>query len=198
MALLLLKSRSDALRVGRGIGCDETWIGPTGFRRRCIVLVEEMTIEECRRTMSTASFGRLASAHDGQPYVLPISFSMDGDYAYVFSMPGQKVEWMRLNPRVCLEVDSVKAQDEWTSVVALGRYEELSDTPERRPELLRAQQVLQRRTMWWQPGATIVASAIVQKDAAPVLYRICVERMTGRRGRAHVGRSFRRPPSGFS
>jgi nitroimidazol reductase NimA-like FMN-containing flavoprotein (pyridoxamine 5'-phosphate oxidase superfamily) len=79
------------------------------------MLVEEMTVEECQMTMSTAAFGRLASARDGQPYVVPIFFSMDGDFAYVFSMLGQKVEWMRLNPRVCLEVGGPRSDGSYRS-----------------------------------------------------------------------------------
>ena len=66
------------------------------------MLVEEMTVEDCRKAMSSAVLGRLASVQDGQPYVVPVSFAVDGDYAYLFSMPGQKVDWMRKNPRVCL------------------------------------------------------------------------------------------------
>ena len=146
------------------------------------MLLEEMTVDECRTIMSTAAFGRLATAHDGQPYVVPISFSMDGDYAYVFSMLGQKVEWMRLNPRVCLEVDSVKAQNDWTSVVALGRYEELPDAKQRWSERLHAQQILQHRAIWWEPGAMTLPSALARKDTTPVLYRISVDSVTGRRG----------------
>jgi uncharacterized protein len=58
------------------------------------VLVEEMTAEECRTVMSSAVFGRLACVKDGQPYVVPVSFAVDGYCAYLFLMPGQKVDWL--------------------------------------------------------------------------------------------------------
>ena len=36
---------------------------------------------------------------------------------------------MRANPLVCVEVDEVAAYDQWLSVIAIGRYEELPETP---------------------------------------------------------------------
>lgn len=146
------------------------------------MLVEEMTVEECRKVLLGAAFGRLASALDGQPYVVPVSFAVDGEYVYLFSMPGQKVEWMRRNPRVCLEVDGVNAQNSWTSVIILGRYEELLDTPDGQPERLHARELLQTHAIWWQPGAVALAAHVVRDDVKPVFYRIHMDRVTGRRG----------------
>lgn len=146
------------------------------------MLVEEMTAEDCRKAMSTAAFGRLASVQDGQPYVVPVSFAVDGDCAYLFSMPGQKVDWMRKNPRVCLEVDDVNGQTSWTSIVVLGRYEELPDTQAVRPERVRAEELLQRHPSWWLPGAVPDANRVVRERVTPVFYRIWMEHLTGRRG----------------
>ena len=36
---------------------------------------------------------------------------------------------MRANPRVCVEVDEITTYDQWVSVVAFGRYEELPEAP---------------------------------------------------------------------
>src|SRR4051794_26601968 len=98
--------------------------------------VEELTREASLELLARARTGRVARARDGQPYVVPVSFVFHrppgGDPClYGFTTPGQKVDWMRLNPRVCVEWDDVAAPDRWTSVVALGRYEELTgDDPE--------------------------------------------------------------------
>jgi nitroimidazol reductase NimA-like FMN-containing flavoprotein (pyridoxamine 5'-phosphate oxidase superfamily) len=147
-----------------------------------LVFVEEMTAEECRKAMSSAVFGRLASVEDGQPYVVPVSFAVDGDYAYLFSMPGQKVDRMRKNPRVCLEVDSVKSPSSWTTIVVLGRYEELPDTPDRRSDRTRARELLSGHPSWWLPGAVAGADRVVPESVPPVFYRIYMAHLTGRRG----------------
>jgi hypothetical protein len=146
------------------------------------VFVQEITIEECREALVRAGFGRLACAWENQPYVVPVYFAVDGDHVYSFSTPGQKIDWMRNNPRICLEIDSVKSPNDWTSIVVFGRYEELPDTPDYRLKRLRAYDLLQNRPMWWQPGSVAVANHDASRDFAPVFYRIKIERLTGRRG----------------
>lgn len=148
------------------------------------MFVQELTANECRTALAKAGFGRLACARDNQPYVLPVYFAAEEDHVYSFSMPGQKIEWMRTNPRVCLEVDSVKDLNDWTTVVALGRFEELPDTPDRQAERHHAQELLQVRVMWWLPGSVGVGVVVAHEGPAstPVLYRIDIERMTGHRG----------------
>lgn len=146
------------------------------------MFVQEITLEECRKALRGAGVGRLACARENQPYIVPVHFAVDRDDVYSFSMPGQKIEWMRNNPRVCLEIDSVKSPSDWTSIVVLGRYEELPDTPDYRLERLRAYELLQHRAMWWEPGSVSVANHEDRRGFAPVLYRIKIERLTGRRG----------------
>jgi uncharacterized protein len=150
--------------------------------RRCCVFIQEMTVAECREALATASFGRLACARENQPYVVPVYFAVDRDGIYSFSMPGQKIEWMRNNPRVCLGIDHVKRPNDWTCMVVLGQYEELPDTPDYRLERLHALGLLRSRAMWWQPGSVAVANRGDRRDVVPVFYRINIEHLTGRRG----------------
>ena len=126
----------------RGRSGRRTWPSNCSAARRCFVFVQEMPVEECRKALAGAGFGRLACARENQPYVVPVSFAVDGDCVYLFSMPGQKIEWMRNNPRVCLEIDSVKSLNDWTSIVVFGRYEELPDTPDCERERLHARELL--------------------------------------------------------
>ena len=146
------------------------------------MFVTEMSAKECWSELATAGFGRLACARDGQPYIVPIFFAVAGDHIYSFSMAGQKLDWMRDNPRICLECDNVKSWNEWTSVVAVGRYQELVDTPDWEAERSRALHLLQQRAMWWQPGSVTSGNAGVHEGSSPVFFRLIVERMTGHRG----------------
>src|ERR1022692_3717393 len=90
-----------------------------------IVLILEMTREASLDLLARAHLGRLACAQDNQPYVVPFYFAYDNNSLYSFTKAGQKIEWMRANPRVCVEVDDVVSPEEWVSVVVVGRYEEL-------------------------------------------------------------------------
>jgi len=117
--------------------------------------IREMTKEDCLRVLAGATLARLACAHENQPYVVPVYLAYDAvtGYLYGFTTPGQKVEWMRANPLVCVEVDDVIAYDQWVSVIASGRYEELPETPgiagaaPRAPE--RARQVGEATPAWF-------------------------------------------------
>ena len=65
--------------------------------------VHEMSAEECKAVLEHASLGRLGCSCENQPYVVPIHFAYDSRYLYVFTTFGQKVKWMRANPKVCVK-----------------------------------------------------------------------------------------------
>jgi hypothetical protein len=91
------------------------------------MVIREMSKNECRRVLAGARLARLACAHENQPYVVPVYLAYDdvSRCLYGYTTPGLKVEWMRTNPLVCVEVDEVTSHDQWVSVIAFGRYEEL-------------------------------------------------------------------------
>lgn len=145
------------------------------------MFIHEMDEFQCQKILEQTSVGRLACANDNQPYIVPIYFSFDGRHIYGFSTLGQKVEWMRTNPRVCLEIDEEESHDRWTSVIVYGRYEELPDEPEFEAARLAALEVLQKRAMWWEPAYISTEHYDVPHSLTPIFYRIHIEHITGRR-----------------
>ena len=148
------------------------------------MVISEMREEECRNLLARLEFGRLATAHRNQPYIVPIYFAYEPDHLYGFTTFGKKVEWMRSNPLVCVEVDEVLSHLHWSSVVVLGRYEELPDTPEHRDIRLRAQQRLEKRAVWWQ---TAYAASLARGETQTVkalFYCIHINEISGRRAHA--------------
>ena len=142
------------------------------------MLIQEMTEDECRTELDRADFGRLACVHGDQPYIVPVYFSYDGQHLYGITTPGQKIEWMRSSPLVCLEIDERRSHFHWMSIVVFGRYEELPDTPEYQRARSHALEVLQRRTMWWEPACVPPER---QDRRPPIFYRIHIRQVTGRR-----------------
>jgi nitroimidazol reductase NimA-like FMN-containing flavoprotein (pyridoxamine 5'-phosphate oxidase superfamily) len=55
---------------------------------------------------------------------------------------------MRINPKVCVETDEIPGENEWLSVIANGRYEELPE-PQYTAERAHARELLERRYKWW-------------------------------------------------
>jgi uncharacterized protein len=59
------------------------------------MFIKELTKNECVKSLTEKGLGRLACAHENQPYVVPFHFAFDGgNYLYAFSTLGQKIEWM--------------------------------------------------------------------------------------------------------
>jgi nitroimidazol reductase NimA-like FMN-containing flavoprotein (pyridoxamine 5'-phosphate oxidase superfamily) len=148
------------------------------------MLITEMSGKECRDLLARLGFGRLACTRENQAYIVPIYFAYEPDHLYGFTTLGRKVEWMRLNPLVCVQVDEIVSHYRWSSVVVLGRYEELPDTPEYKAMRFQAQARLEKRVLWWQTA--YVASQARKEPHRPkaVFYRIHIEEITGRRATA--------------
>jgi nitroimidazol reductase NimA-like FMN-containing flavoprotein (pyridoxamine 5'-phosphate oxidase superfamily) len=140
----------------------------------------ELSPAECEEILLRSDLCRLACAREEQPYIVPIHFSFDAarKCLYAFSTVGQKIDWMRQNPKVCVEVDDVADKNHWTTVLAFGRYEELGDSAAEKAARNSAQQLFSKRPEWWLPAAAKVGP---REHHAMVIYRIQIDRMTGRR-----------------
>lgn len=144
-------------------------------------MIYDLTPEECREVLKRESFGRLACTKGNEPYVVPTGFAYQSEYLYCFSAVGQKVEWMRANPCVCLEIDTVSGLDRWLSVIVTGRYEELPDIAEWEEEVIDAYELLRQRSLWAQPAYTSAHHRDPSQRPTLVYYRIHIEKLTGRR-----------------
>lgn len=144
--------------------------------------IEELKTEKCLGILAWTNLGRLACSFDDQPYVVPFNFVYDGaDYLYSFSTVGQKINWMRVNPRVCIEIEDIKSQYDWTTLVIFGVYEELPDEPGFKDKRNYAYELLSRRPMWWQ-NAFVSGDVRDDIEKYPVYFRIHINKITGHRG----------------
>ena len=144
------------------------------------MLIHKLSAPECEEVLVRSELGRLACAHDGQPYVIPIHFAFDADRTclYSFSMVGQKIDWMRANPKVCVEVEEITDKNNWNTVLVFGRYQEITDADSDADARRRASERFQERPEWWFPAAAKLPS---RERHALVIYRIQVDRLSGRR-----------------
>jgi uncharacterized protein len=145
------------------------------------MLIHDLALDECVELLQRNSVGHLGCAKNDEPYVVPIHYSFDAhqQVIYVVSTVGQKVEWMRANPRVCLTVDEITDKDHWSTVVLNGSYEELDDHHPGDAQK-RSQELFQQRKEWWLPA---LAKHSPEPSRRVVLFRIRIDRMTGRRSR---------------
>ena len=144
--------------------------------------IREMSRQEAWSILGAAFLGRLACAHDGQPYVVPVHFALDGDSLFAFSTVGQKIRWMRDNPRVCLEFEHLAGAQDWATVLIDGVFEELPETEEFEAVRQRAYDLLQRRPNWWEPGYVRTVLRDGERPLYPLFFCIQIKAISGRAG----------------
>jgi len=145
--------------------------------------INEMTQDACRSVLTRVSMGRLGCSLENQPYVVPICFAYETDYIYVFSTFGQKIKWMRVNPKVCIEVDELTSQFQWVTVIANGVYQELPE-PQYEVERTHARELLAERSRWWLNALAERRSRSHDDFIEPLFFRIHIDSVTGLCGRS--------------
>jgi uncharacterized protein len=146
------------------------------------VLIQELAKEDNLNLLAHMHLGRLGCAKGSQPYVVPFYFAYADNYLYSFATVGQKIEWMRANPLVCVETDGVVTSQEWVSIIISGRYEELPDTPNWKAERGRAYLLLQQKANWWQPGYAKTIVHGTERPLVPIYFRIRIVEISGHHG----------------
>jgi hypothetical protein len=156
--------------------------GNTHFSANIIkpMVIQQISEEECKAILADASFGQLGCSSEDQPYVVPITFAYEAEHLYVFSTPGQKIEWMRKNPKVCVQVTKIENETAWVSVIVIGSYQELRQ-PQYTEERTHARKLLEKHVRWWQTALAERQSKSDDELIQPLLFRIHVGSLTGLR-----------------
>jgi nitroimidazol reductase NimA-like FMN-containing flavoprotein (pyridoxamine 5'-phosphate oxidase superfamily) len=130
--------------------------------------------------------GRIACSQGNQPYITPFSFVYDDHFIYGFTTIGQKIEWMRANPLVCVEIEHIVTRDEWQTVVAFGRYQELPRTLEFEELRSVAHDLLAKFPDWWEPGYAKTVHLGVDRELLPIYFRVSVDKISGHQATPHA------------
>lgn len=90
-------------------------------------MLGELTDTEIKNLLSSQVIGRLACVDGKNPYIVPITYTYDGDYIYGQTNLGTKLTILRKNPNICFEVDTLVDMRNWQSVILFGIFEELKE-----------------------------------------------------------------------
>ncbi|MCK0130597.1 pyridoxamine 5'-phosphate oxidase family protein [Flavobacteriaceae bacterium F08102] len=137
---------------------------------------------QIEHVLSSLIVGRIGCHANNRTYVVPITYAYDGTHIYGHTMEGLKIDMMRKNPFVCFQVDDIDNMSNWRSIIAWGKFEELT-TPEQREE---GMQILMDKVMPFMTGETTIRNSLFDSpqrtiDAMQgVVYRIKLTEKTGR------------------
>lgn len=143
------------------------------------MLIKDMTRDRCIDLLKSAHIGHIACTAGLQSYVTPFSFAYGKDFLYCFGTVGKKIQWMRANPLVCVEVENIVSREEWHTLVIQGRYEELPDTPQLAHEIDTAHDLLAKSAVWWEPGYSRTLNAGGERPIEFIWFRVSILEISG-------------------
>lgn len=138
--------------------------------------IEDMSSEQIKKVLRRVGYGHLGLTRGKYPYIVPIHYAFDDPYVYIYTTEGKKTEIIRANPEICLQVEDVKSDDNWQSVIVSGRAERLCDEPERK----RALEFILSANPTLTPAVSIRWIDCWVRENIEVIYRIKPRLMTGR------------------
>jgi nitroimidazol reductase NimA-like FMN-containing flavoprotein (pyridoxamine 5'-phosphate oxidase superfamily) len=142
-----------------------------------MIEVTELNNDEIEEFVKRLDYGHLACCSGGEPYVVPIHYAYEGGYIYVYTTQGKKSEIISKNPRVCLQIEDVKDNRDWTSVVVFGEAQELKDETEK----AEAVESIVSKNPTMTPAVSIHWMDNWVRENIEVIYRITPLESSGRR-----------------
>jgi nitroimidazol reductase NimA-like FMN-containing flavoprotein (pyridoxamine 5'-phosphate oxidase superfamily) len=129
------------------------------------------------------SVGRLGCTDGENLYVVPISYAYVEGRILGQTSPGRKIEYMRIHPEICLEVDEVKTLTNWRSVILWGEYHELEGIEAAKASGLiidRLESALEEDKASSRRGREVTPPRLNHAIKPQVVYEILIREKTGR------------------
>ena len=146
-------------------------------------MLRELNNTQIEALLKDQVTGRIGCHSAGLTYIVPINYVYDGINIYGHSAKGMKIDMMRKNPDVCFEVDSIKDVTNWQSVIAWGKFEEITDMTEKHNVL---QKLTDRITPYIIDDSVTREHGFVDQESDVgatielIMYKIVVDKKTGR------------------
>jgi hypothetical protein len=151
------------------------------MRRSDKEIIEKVIIEEIFRLNEV---GRLGTAVDGQPNIIPMNFAYITDKIYLHShRDGKKINDIKKNPRVCFEVDQgeiITGEDpcdfswRYKSAIAYGEAK-IVETP---VERLKALKIISEKYSFGK--GQLITSELMKKFDHLWIIKINIDKMMGK------------------
>lgn len=85
-----------------------------------MIEIEDLSENEIIEMLERVGYGHLACCRDDRPYVVPIHYAFDAGNIYIYTTEGKKADIVRKNPNVCLQIEEVKDNFTWQSIIVDG------------------------------------------------------------------------------
>ena len=95
-------------------------------------MIKNLDEKAARKVLKEQRIGHLGCVlESGEPYVVPVNYLFKEGNIYVHCLPGQKLDALRANGKVCLQVEKIGDSCQWQSAIAFGEFQEIKRTNEK-------------------------------------------------------------------
>ena len=147
-------------------------------------MIKNLKKDQCHLLLQDNYWGNLAFTGHSSPYVLPITYYFDkGNNCIVrTSAEGHKIDCLRKNKLVSLNVTRVLSINDWSSVLIHGEYEELTGIDAKYHLHQFVQGIKGIIAEKGESDLKFISdfSNSIRPDAIAVVYRIRIKEMTGK------------------
>ena len=145
-------------------------------------MLGQLNETQINNVLSSQVVGRLACSDGKQPYIVPVTYTYDGEYIYGQTNEGAKLKMLRKNPNVCFEVDMMTDMRNWQSVIVYGKFKELKDEKEKEARDILFGRVfsLMTSSTIHEYGHEVTGKVDDSTRIKHVMYRIKIKKVTGR------------------
>ena len=141
-----------------------------------MIAVEEMDNGLIKEVLKRIGYGHLAMTRGNIPYVVPVHYVYDEPHIYIYTTEGKKTEIIRDNPEICLQIEDVKSDKDWVSVIVTGQAVRVTDAAERE----RALKIILESNPTLTPALSVRWMDCWIRENVEVIYRITPRMLTGR------------------
>lgn len=139
--------------------------------------IKILSSSECIKLLEKSRFGHLACSIKDEIYLVPITFVYEDGYIYSHSKVGKKIEIMRKNSKVCVQVEDVQDFFRWQSVILWGHFEELAGDIATMAMRHLIKKIIEKERDQRRSELEVDFSALLESS---IIFRVKVERSTGR------------------
>lgn len=139
--------------------------------------LKALTPREIDEVLDHGSHAHLGCHYWRETYVVPLTYVRNEDFIYSHTLAGKKIEMMRANPQVCVQIEEIESLFKWRSVILWGRFEELEGLDAASGMRLLIKKVADLERERGLTPLEVELSAILSKA---ILFRIRIEKATGR------------------
>lgn len=128
-------------------------------------------------------YGHLACHNGDELYLVPITYAYAEGNLYAYTREGKKVDMLRNDPHCCVQVEELHRDGSWESVIVWGEFSELHDRADAQKAMVLLADTFARFDSAEHPMVSPLIrdiSAVEWENNAPVMYKIMIEKSTGR------------------